>query len=301
MPIVQLVLATALWGGLFAVGKLLSPHLPPFTITLARYGLAAVVIVPLALREFRDVRREDVPMLALVGLLSSLFFNGCLFFALRFAPAGDAVLAPATVPILMTLIGAIWLGQQPGWRKSASLGVSLLGVGLVFSASMQSEAGIGRAVGDLLGLGAALSWSLYLILSARFATRYSPVLMTAVTCLAGGLGSLPLAIAEGGLARFMALPGMAWLQIAYLALLGSVGAFWLWSRGAQQLGPAKAAAFMNLVPIFGILSSVWLLNEELGATQLVGIALVLAGVWGATLASRSTRPPREARMKSVSA
>ncbi|MNT18449.1 putative DMT superfamily transporter inner membrane protein [compost metagenome] len=166
---------------------------------------------------------------------------------------------------------------------------------------MQGEGDVSRAIGDLMGLGAAVSWSLYLILSARFASRYSPVLMTSVTCLAGGLGSLPLALWEGGLARFTALPGSAWLQIGYLALLGSVGAFWLWSRGAQQVGPAKAATFMNLVPIFGLLSSVWLLNEELGATQLAGIALVLAGIWGATLASRSAPPPREARAVSARA
>lgn len=289
MPILQLVLATAFWGCLFSVGKLVSPYLPPFAVTFARYGLAAAILLPFAWRELRRVERKDVPRLIVVGLLSSLFFNAFLFFGLQFAPAADAVLAPAIVPILMTALGAIFLHERPSFAKVASLGVSVFGVVLVFSAAMQGEAGSLRLLGDLLNFGAALSWSGYLLLCAPLGVRYSPLLLTTVTCLAGTFGALPLAVWEGGLGRFLALPGVAWLEVFYIAVMGSVGAFLLWSRGSQAVGPARASAFMNLVPIFGLLSSVVLLKEHLGLLQLLGIALVLAGVWGATLASRGVR------------
>lgn len=287
MPILQLVLATAFWGCLFSVGKLVSPFLPPFALTFARYGLAALLLLPFAWREFGRVDRQDVPRLVVVGLLSSLFFNAFLFFGLKFAPAGDAVLAPAIVPILTTALGALFLRERPSGAKVASLAVSVVGVVLVFSAAMQGEAGPSRLVGDVLNFGAALCWSGYLILCAPLGLRYSPLLLTSVTCLAGTIGGLPFAVWEGGLGRFLALPGVAWLEVLYIAVMGSVGAFLLWSRGSQAVGPARAATFMNLVPIFGLLSSIVLLKERLGLQQLFGIALVLLGVWGATFASRA--------------
>lgn len=286
LPILLLVLATAFWGGVFCVGKLVSPHLPPFALTLVRYGLAAAILLPFAWRELFKVQRADLPRLAVVGLLSSLCFNGFLFFGLRFAPAGDSVLAPAIVPILSTVLGIVFLRERPSGAKLAALGVSMAGVGLVFSAVLQAAGGSARILGDLLIVAAALSWSGYLLLSAPLGRRYSPLLLTSVTCLAGTLGSLPLAIWEGGLGRLVALPGAAWLEIAYIAGLGTVAAFTLWSRGSQAVGPARAATFMNLVPIWGLLASVVFLQEHLGALQLVGMGLVLLGIWGATLASR---------------
>jgi len=143
-----------------------------------------------------------------------------------------------------------------------------------------------------------LSWSAYLLLSAPLGQRYSPVLMTSVTCLSGAIGSLPLAVWEGGLGRFATLPGGAWLAVLYLAFMGSAGAFLLWSRGSQAVGPARAATFMNLVPIFGLVSSVWLLHERLGLVQLFGIGMVLLGVWGASWSARlslKAAQPRVAR------
>lgn len=286
VPLFQLVLATALWGCVFSVGKLMSPHLPPFAVTLARYGLAAMLLLPFAWREFGRVERGDVPRLVAAGLLSSLFFNGFLFFGFNFAPAGDAVLAPAIVPILTTALGVLFLRERPSAGKVAALAVSVVGVVLVFWTALQAEAGSGRVLGDLAIVAAALSWSGYLLLSAPFGGRYSPLFLTSVTCLAGTVGGLPLALWEGGLGRFWTMPQVAWLELLFIAVMGTVAAFTLWSRGTQELGAGRAAVFMNLVPIFGLASSVVLLREHLGGLQLVGIALVLAGVWGASLAAR---------------
>lgn len=299
LPILQLVLATAFWGCVFSVGKLVSPHVSPFAMTLTRYGAASLVLLPLAWREFGKVERSDIPRLVAVGLLSSLFFNGFLFFGFKFAPAGDSVIAPAIVPLLTTLLGVLFLGERPSGAKIAWLGVSVIGIGLVFSAVLLAAGSSGRVIGDLFILGAALSWSGYLVLSAPLGGRYSPRFLTSVTCLAGTVGSLPLALWEGDLGRMATLPGVAWLAIAYIALVGTVVAFMLWSRGIQAVGPARASAFMNLVPIFGLVSSVVILHERLGAMQLGGIALVLLGVWGASRASRSAL--RSVRLKQPAA
>lgn len=278
----SLLAATALWGGLFSVGKLLSHELPSFTATCARYGLPLVLLVPLAFAGLRAVRRADLPLLALAGLLSSVGFNGFMFLGLQHTPAGDAVLAPASVPLMVTAIGALWLGEKPSRRRVAFLGLSLAGLLAMIAAGMQGHAGLDRAFGDFMHLGAAASWSAYVVLSPRLAARYSPMVMTTVTGLAGALGSLPLALWEGGFARFATLSPTGWACVAYLAGMGSVVAFLLWVHGARQVGPQQAAMFMNLVPVWGVLCSLLLLREHLNPAQAAGMAMVLAGIWGAS-------------------
>lgn len=287
------MVATLLWGGVFTVGKLLAPHLPPFTVTFARYGGAALLLLPLAAGEFRSLRRQDLPLLILVGLLSSTLFNASLFAGLRFAPAGDGILAPAASPVLVALIAAVALGVRHTPAKLAALGASGAGLVMLFLASAGDQAGASRLVGDGLILLASAFWSCYLIVSARFAGRYSPRLLTAVTALAGALSSLPLAIWEGGFAKFATLPPVAWGVVGYLAVLGTVAAFLLWSEGLQRVGAAQAAHFMNLVPVWILLGAVGFWHERLSLLQWAGIVALLAGLWGASMAERRPAPSRE--------
>ncbi|HEY9900242.1 MAG TPA: EamA family transporter [Pantanalinema sp.] len=292
VPLAQLILATLCWGGVFSTGKLLAPHLPPFTVTFARYGGAALLLLPLAAGEFRTLRRQDLPMLILVGLFSSTLFNACLFAGLRFAPAGDAVLAPAATPILLALIATVFMGVRHGRAKLAALGVSGAGLVMLFLASAGDRSGASRLVGDGMILLAAAFWSCYLLFSARFAGRYSPRMLTAVTALAGAVSSLPFAAWEGGFTKFATLPPVGWGVVGYLSLLGTVVAFLLWSEGLQRVGAAKAAHFMNLVPVWILLGAVGLLHERLGPLQWAGMAALLAGLWGASLAEGKAKPAR---------
>lgn len=292
-PVASLLTATALWGGLFSVGKLLSAELPSFTATFARYGLPLLLLVPLAWAGLRTVRREDVPYLALIGLLSSVGFNGFMFLGLQHTPAGDAVIAPASVPLMVTAIGALWLGERPTRQRLGFLALSLAGLAGMVVASTQGHTGFERAWGDLLHLGAAASWSAYVVLSPRMAARYSPLVMTTVTGLGGALGSLPLAFWEGGFGRFAHLSATGWACVAYLSIMGSIVAFLLWVHGARQVGATRAAMFMNFVPVWGVLCSVLLLREPLGWWQGLGILAVLTGIWGASLAPQvAVRPAR---------
>ncbi|MBO9541734.1 EamA family transporter [bacterium] len=288
VPLFQLILATVFWGGVFSTGKLLAPHLPPFTVTFARYGFAALVLLPLAWREFRAVRREDVPMLIMVGLFSSTLFNACLFVGLRFAPAGDAVLAPAASPLIVAIITALFMGVRHGRAKLAALALSALGVALLFFASAGDQGG-GRLFGDAMILLTSAFWSCYLVLSGRFTGRYSPRLLSAVTALAGTLSSLPFAAWEGGFSKFATLPPSGWAVVAYLSMLGTVAAFLLWSRGVQQVGAARASLFMNLIPVWILLGAVGFLHERLLPLQWAGMAALLAGLFGANLAERYQR------------
>lgn len=287
LPVFQVVVATALWGALFCVAKQLTQELTPFSATFARFFLAALPLLVLSSGEWKHLRRQDVPLLLAVGALSSIVFNAFMFFGLRLAPASDAVLAPATSPLFAALLGVFFFGDRLSGRQGLGLAVSLGGLALVFAGHFQAAGGAERLWGDALLLGSALAWSGYVRLSPLAARRYSPLVLTTVTAVVGAAASWPIVVAEGSWVRFASLSGAGWLQVGYISLLGSVVAFLLWSQGTSRLGPRMAATYMNLVPLWIMATAATFLGESLGWHQLVGIGVVLGGVW---LSSRAAAP-----------
>ena len=71
----------------------------------------------------------------------------------------------------------------------------------------------------------------------------------------------------------------AWASILYLAVFGTVLAFVLFYEGVSRIGASRATAFALLVPIFGVLGSVLVLGESIGAGTIVGGLAILAGLW----------------------
>jgi drug/metabolite transporter (DMT)-like permease len=90
---------------------------------------------------------------------------------------------------------------------------------------------------------------------------------------------IPFSLAEAGWDDLRSAPDDAWIPILYLGVFGTVLAFVLFYEGVSRIGPARAAAFAMLVPIFGVLSSVVILDEALGPNLVVGGAAIIAGLW----------------------
>lgn len=105
--------------------------------------------------------------------------------------------------------------------------------------------------------------------------------VTANVYLAGAGASLllPLSFLGGGWGRLAEASGATWTAIAYLAVVGTVLGFVLFSEGVRIVGVASTSAFTLLVPVFGVLGSVLVLGEPLRLTLAAGGALVIAGLW----------------------
>ncbi len=80
-----------------------------------------------------------------------------------------------------------------------------------------------------------------------------------------------------------------WIAILQLALLGTVVGFVWWYEGVELLGASRAAGFVNLVPLFGVLLSALILSESLVVSQLAGGSIVVFGVGIGTLGGRENR------------
>jgi len=294
----KLVLTTFFWGGTFVAARFAVREAPPFFAASCRFLIASAFLIPLAAwQSRREGRGFPVPAnfrqlagLFSLGLTGVFLYNAVFFTGLKLTSASNGALIVAINPLLTAVLSALWLRERVSASQAAGLFLAFFGVALVIArGSLALIASLSCNRGDLIMLGAPLCWALYSVLGKKALTRFTPLAATAYAALFGASLLVPAAFLEHAVAGGP-LPGfswLGWLAILQLALLGTVVGFVWWYQGVQQIGTARAAAFVNLVPLFGAVLAALILGERLAAAQVWGGLLVIAGVyWGSRQTAR---------------
>jgi drug/metabolite transporter (DMT)-like permease len=158
--------------------------------------------------------------------------------------------------------------------------LSFLGVGLVSVAGF-SAAGEQPLLGGTLVLLGVASWALYTIGSRSIMERISALTVNWTTTLAATVLQVPLLWSD----RKMLAAGLAsvalsdWLALAYLVVFATAIAQQAWLFGVKGIGPSRASVFGNLTPVAAVVLSALILHEAVGPVEIIGIFLILCGVW----------------------
>ncbi|MBO9449242.1 DMT family transporter [Tropicibacter sp. R16_0] len=275
-----------LWGGTFVAGRLVSSELPPLVAAMARFGLAALLLLWLVKKEEGGLPRltwPQVGLMALLGLSGVCLYNLFFFAALAEMPASRTALFVAFNPIAVALIGTLTAQRLLPIDQTAGICVALLGAVIVISGGDMAgfltdvRAGFGR--GELFMLAAVGSWVGYTLLGHKALGSISPLATTTWAALFGFV-FLALGLLISGPTQPLQLPTLnCTLAILFLAIGGTVVPFVWFYRGVRVLGPERTAVFTNLVPVFGVGLGAALLREPLETSMLAGGALVIVGVF----------------------
>jgi drug/metabolite transporter (DMT)-like permease len=277
--------AAALWGLTFAAGKVASLQASPLSATLWRFALAGLLLVPMAARAGAGKPRfgldpASVPFLILSGLTGLVLYNFFFIKALRLIPASRGSVIVCGSPALIYLGSVLFFGEKLRAARVAGLALSLLGTAWAVSSGRPWELwseGPGR--GDLIMLLCPLSWTAYSLLAKRVLKRNNPLAANAWSVAAAVAIMLALAPLSGErLTEAAGYGPLTWLCLGFLGIGGTALGFTFFYQGIVTLGPHKAAAYINLVPVFGIFYGWALLGETPGLSLFVGLALILAGI-----------------------
>ncbi len=271
---------SAIWGSSFLFIKLGVDELEPAVVALGRIAVGAAILLPIAARRGGlALLRPHLPVLVVLGALN----NAAPFWLLGFAEtridSGLAAVIQAAAPIFTVLL-AIRLdpSQRVTGIRLVGIGVGFVGVALLVG--VQSG---GQVVGALAVLGAALCYSVSVLVAGRRATGIPPLHFAA-----GQVGFGTLLVAPFGLLQLPdeAPEAKAVLAVVALGVLGSALAYVLYFALIAQAGASRAILVTYLVPAFALVYGAVFLDETVTASALGGLALVLAGT---TLATGVTR------------
>lgn len=284
-----------IWGSTYLALALALQSMPPFTLMAARCLIGGAILYAGA--RAAGVAPPPARMWMVAGLCGVLFFVGChgvLAYAQQRVHSGLAAVMLATIPLWITLLQVVVPGgERPKWKTIAFLVPGVAGVALIASHEASSGSNALRTSDILLLLASALSWAAGTFVSERHSGEVSPVALSGLELLAGGVVLLVIGATRGELSglRLSNVSAVSFAGWAYLTLMGTVVAFAAYIWLLKQVPATLVATYTFVNPIIAVLLGWLFLGERPSAWMLAGAALVIASVAGLLLA-RSKSPVR---------
>ena len=288
-----LLLTAVIWGINFSVVKLVLQHLSPLAFNALRFPFAALAVWCL----LRATERPPLPPRGEWGRVAGLAVTGHVIFQAAFiygidrTLTGNAALLLSTSPVWVLLIASV-LGRER-FQRAILLGVvaTLGGMAILVAGGTQELGGAG--IGDLLVLGAALSWASFTVFGRRITKRRGALEVTAWTLWAALPAIVVMGIPDLMRVDWSSVPVGIWFATAYTGVFGIAIAYLLWSRGVRAIGQSRTAVYQNLVPVIALATAWMWLGETPTPQQLWGAAVILSGVAVARgfARDRRRRPP----------
>ena len=277
-----IITAAVLWGGSIVAQKLaLSGFSAVEASVLRDIGGLAILLSTWWWQEgtLAKLTKADVRMLGLLGL-GVLGNHLLIMMGLKYVSGAVGGVIIGSSPVVTALLSAMLIQDVP--LRAVWLGglLSFAGVGLVSVAGFQA-AGDQPLLGSLLVFGGVASWALYSIGSRQIMERHSALTVNWATLLVATVLQVPLLWMDRKMldAGLGSVSPADWMALGYLVLFATAIAQQAWLYGVKGIGPSRASVFGNLTPVAAIVLSAVLLNESVGASEILGIALILAGVW----------------------
>lgn len=282
-------LLAALAAALLGSGwQIISRHgvttaLGPLELAILRYGVPALVLLPLLVKTGLFPARLPRRRLGLLVLGGGMPFGLLVLAGAQWAPAAHmGVLVAGSVPLFTAFGARLAHGERITGVRMA--GLLLIGGGM----AVFGFGGLGDAVhtwrGDLLFVLAAMAWAVYTL--AFRGSGLTPWQGAALINAWSSLLLLPVLLAFGAPKLLTAPWGdVAWQALGQGVVAGLLGIV-TYMAAIARLGAARASLSAALVPVSTALGAAWLLGEPLGALTLAASGLVAcgvalaSGVWG---------------------
>lgn len=315
---VKMTIATLLFGSYLVASKLILREAPVFTATLVRLASAALVLaLVVGLRRgepwHRPSARDATLLLAQSGV-GVFLFSVCAMQGVRLTGGIESGVILSLVPIAVSVVAVLFLGERLTARRGLGILLSVSGAAVISAlAARGSPAGStagapahGAAAGAWLGvvlLLCAVACEAVFLTFGRFLARPLPPdrLSLVIAALGALMFAVPAALEPGGLLEaqyswqtwaLMVYTGVAINGIAAVLIYDSMG----------HVDTTVAGAFTALTPVSGTVLALWLLDESLHPHHLLGMALVIGGVFlVASTGHRRTGPQRTSPEKAASA
>ena len=282
----MMLTVSVLWGVAWPVGRLLATDLLelPFTVMFLRYSFAVpILFVWMWIKEGNVVpRARDCKVLIIMAFTSVFLYQIGYMFGMQKTAASDASLVIGFNPIFVAILSVFALSHKLTTKSMSGIFLSFTGILLIFIASPNVDIPLEeRLIGNSLIMFGAFTYAIYVIVMRQYVLndedgQLSSLSLIAWVSLIGWIFFIPFVLAESPWDR--SWNNDEWFLIGYLGILSTALSYVFFAIGVEVIGANRASSFVNVVPIFGILSSWLWINEELGWIQLVSFAFIYFGV-----------------------
>ena len=257
--------------------------IPSVGLAFWRWTVTLAILLPFVAERLwrgRDEIRAQWRTFLWLGFLGMGVCGAPVYEAGISTTARNIALIYAASPVLIVLIGWLRHGEPVAARQAMGIAACLAGMlWIVLRGDPGNVLRLEFVPGDLMIVVSMVAWSVYSVMLRHSATRFDPTARLAAICAGGVLATLPFYVAEFTLYAPVPLEWGTAGVVLFLALVPGVGSYLSYSLIVAALGPATASLILYLTPLYGAGLGWLLLGERLADFHLVGLALLLPGLW----------------------
>ncbi len=280
--LVLIWLTPLLWTVNIVVARWAPGVVSPHVLALGRWALAGLLLTWVARQELwahrHSVWAARSQYLAL-GACGMWICGAWVYWAGHTTQAMNISLIYSAAPVMIALGSVWWLGERFAKRQILGVVLAMAGVvHVVVRGQWVSLVDVQWVLGDLLIVGAAVSWAAFALMQKKWASPLGSTARLAAMCAGGVVVLLPFSLVELSLGNTPAVGWEALSLMAVAALLPGVVAYWVYGWTQKVLGASRVAVTLYLGPLYTAVAAWLVLNEPMGWFHLLGGLMILGGV-----------------------
>ena len=275
-------LTICLFSTIEYVGKSLKDAVHPLAITALRFFIGGLVILPLAIAEYRKMDKKltfrDLLFIGFPGILNVSIAMFFLQLSIHFGKAVMAALLVSANPVFVGIFSQFILKEKLSLSRLTGLLLGLVGIGLILLADIESLKGSeNMLLGAVFGIASAVTFGLYTSISAKIVRNYSKYFFISISFF---IGSITLFAIGTFLHIDLSFPLNVTniLSLLYLGAGVTGIAYILYFDALKHVPAANAAMFFYIKPVIAGLLAFFFLKESIHLLQIAGFVVIILGL-----------------------
>ncbi len=262
------LLATLLiWSSMEVLTKPMMNQVDPFFVTFFRFFIGGLFLL-IFIR--KKIPLRDLTLIALIGSINGLLSMSLLQFSVKLSNASTAATLVATNPLFVTVFSALLGKERLTTKRLLSVGMGLAGVLILSYGRIEGDS----VAGLLCGIGAAITFALYVVLMRDFTSKYGSVNATAVSIFASGMIYGVLLVST----RSLNVPHIGiwqWFILIYAGVCVTGLAYVTYFKAMEKLGPSRTSLVFYLKPAVASFLAFLILSEPIGIFKFLGTGIII--------------------------
>lgn len=276
---ILLTLTMAFWGMSFVWTSQLLNYFSPISIITLRLIISTLflLIFSISIKKLQKIKRSDIKYFLLLSLFEPFLYFIFEGYGIKATSASLAAIVIATIPLFTPIGARLFFKERLSVMNFTGIVISFSGVALIVF--KKSDNASFSMLGLLLLLGAVISAVGYFMILKKVVNKYNTFSIATWQNFVGVIYFAPLFLTMSlGEFEGVTITTDIIYPLLSLSILASSIAFIFYAYGIRELGPSKAAAFINSVPVFTVIFAYFIIDEAIDTNKMIGMAIVIIGL-----------------------
>ncbi|MBM1221806.1 DMT family transporter [Ponticoccus sp. SC2-23] len=277
-----------MWSSAFTSARIIVEYAPPMGSLSLRFLISGLIGIGIATLMGQSMRLTSRQWRAVIifGICQNALYLGMNFVAMQWVEASLAAIIASTMPLIVAIAGWLVFGDRPKPLAILGLGAGIAGVFLIMGLRMTGGVDL---LGILLCLIGVISLAVATLAVRNASSGGNLLMVVGLQMLVGAAVLAPPAF----LFETWSVD-WNWSLVAafiYTTLVPGLLATFTWFVLVNRIGAVRAATFHFLNPFFGVAVAAAILSERLGPLDVLGVAIIAAGILAVQLSKQPAAVP----------